>query len=86
MKIQEFAEYIGLKLLVEKISKRRFQARFEDTEVFDGTLLVSDCGYGKTQVEAVADYCRRIQAKKLVFKAYTPNERRYVTAPGRLEA
>lgn len=56
-----------------KAAMDRWMARFQDTDVVDGSLLVGTCGNGPTQTEAMNDYAKKISGKKIAVDPFEQN-------------
>ena len=74
MTIEHFAERKDLTMEIRERrvpagSPNRFYARFESCEVMDGRALVGLCGDGPTPEDAVQDYARNIQLKRICIDA-----------------
>jgi len=86
MTIEQFADSYNLTMKVRERRvpadhPSRYYAHFESCEVMsDDGFLFDDFGNGMTAEEAISVYADRIQLKRIVIGAYTP-ERREVDVP-----
>lgn len=93
--IEAFADQHGLVMEVVERSKSangpygatlsRYSANFQHVEIMDRGMLESSFGNGNTPTDAVADYAKRIEGRRLVYKAYSLFERKEFEAPNVLE-
>lgn len=75
MNLKQFAAKNNLRLVVEKRSSEvvpesmRFMARFDKCDIKCGIFLLSECGNGATEQDAINDYICRISGKTLIVDA-----------------
>ena len=86
MTIEEFADIIDCKLIVERIplQKNRWTAKFEnsDTKCFKGSSILSGTyGNGKDTESAIHDYIKKIENKILVLNAMSDTNRKEYGVP-----
>lgn len=81
MTIYEFADLYGLNLQIEKINYRKYSCKFEDCEIKNDGILISDRGVWFTPEKAVEDYVYKIRGKILVYKAMSSSERLDIDIP-----
>lgn len=51
----------------------KYYVSFEEGEVMEGGCLIGSHGNGSTIDEAIKDYCRQVETKRMAFGAYTDN-------------
>lgn len=75
--LDDFAAEHNLELVVRERhlhdNDSRYYAQFKNTEVKDGSVLVSTFGNGRTPDAAVREYARLISGKLLVVNVFRPN-------------
>lgn len=62
-------------------SSRHWYALFTDVETAEGGMLCGRFGNGHTPAEAIREYALDIRGRRLVHKAWRPDERREYVAP-----
>lgn len=81
MKLEAFADKHDLVMRIEERSKQsglpRYYAHFENCEVAEDGALIGSFGNGNTPEEAMADYAREIEGKRLVVDAFGPFRRAF---------
>jgi len=80
--ILDFEKEIGIEIVVnerKEYSKGcKYYVKFEHSEIMEGGSLIGSYGNGDTIDEALENYCKEIQNKRMAFNAYTPNRREVV--------
>ena len=80
--ILDLEKEIGFDLVVNERPKDvripQYYVSFESSEVMEGGCLISSCGNGNTIDDAIKDYCREIETKRMAFGAYTDNRKEVV--------
>ena len=80
--ILDLEKEIGFELIVNERPKDvripQYYVSFEGGEVMEGGCLVGLSGNGKTIDDAIKDYCREIETKRMAFGAYTENRKEVI--------
>jgi len=80
VEILDFEKTVREELTVNEAPESAYYVRFQKAEIMQGGCLLSLCGYGNTIDEALTDYCKKIENKRIAFHAFT-NKRREVVFP-----
>ncbi|TSC88875.1 MAG: hypothetical protein G01um10143_772 [Parcubacteria group bacterium Gr01-1014_3] len=78
MTIFELAELIDADLVVTKTDENGYYAKFEHGELTDGSILMSECGRGRSPNGAIREYIQKIRGQRLVIDAYKETRREFV--------
>ncbi len=82
--ILDFEKENNLTLIVNERPKHfnlpTYYAFFENSEVLEGRFLCGKYGNGETIDEAILNYAKEIEGKKLIMNAYT-GHRKEITCP-----
>ena len=82
--ILDFETTLGEELTVNErpkgMSLPKYYVSFDNAEVMQGGCLVGSFGNGNTIDEALTDYCKEIETKRMALYAYT-DKRREVVCP-----
>lgn len=80
--ILDLENEIGFELVVNERPKSdtvsKYYVSFEGGEVMEGGCLIGSHGNGSTIDEAIKDYCRQVETKRMAFGAYTDNRKEVV--------
>lgn len=83
VRLQDFADKHGLTMRVTEYASPprefRFAASFKGADVSEPGVLIGLYGDGHTELEAIADYAKRISRVGIVVDAMTPNRREIYT-------
>lgn len=79
MNIYDFADAIEKNIVIIRYNNQdnRFLAMFERCEVSEGFVLIGEYGTGTNPIQAVNDYAKKLQGRKIVFDAYSDNRIEY---------
>lgn len=83
--IIDFEQELGMELIVNERPKSanlpRYYVSFEHIEVKEGSMLIGTSGNGETIDDALENYCKEIETKRIVLFAYDSDKRREVECP-----
>jgi hypothetical protein len=84
MTILEFADIIDqrIEITYHPNQDNRWSAHFSSGEIKEGVMLCSAFENGKTPMEALYNYAKRIAGQKLVFYANSTERKEYVVPKG----
>lgn len=85
MSLESFADQHNLTMVIRerdphRVNLKRYYACFEYTEAKGDGVLISLCGDGDTEREAMVNYAKQIAGTTLVIHAYT-DERKEIKVP-----
>jgi hypothetical protein len=71
MKLMDYCDAINAEFVLRRYANLtgRWTAKFDHCEVKKGHILSTEFGGGVTPEEAMADYCKQIVGKRIVFNA-----------------